>query len=167
MLNGGRIENRWQPMSQLTCIGPVSFCSSFIALKIGRSGQPVQNVGGPVWAGTRYWVDAVWLSPDPVFIPNRATLLGATVKPEELLTLPARAIVRRLYHEEDIRLFANEPVSFRCSCSRERVGRFLHSVSGVSFMVKLLRARVWMPWRKQAMKDVVSCDKPRGAANRL
>jgi molecular chaperone Hsp33 len=52
---------------------------------------------------------------------NRATVLGATVKPEELLTLPARAIVRRLYHEEDIRLFANEPVSFRCSCSRERV----------------------------------------------
>ena len=24
----------------------------------------------------------------------------------------------------------------------------------------------WMPWQKQAMKDVVSCDKPRGAANR-
>ena len=25
----------------------------------------------------------------------------------------------------------------------------------------------WMPWRQQAMKDAVSCDKPRGAANRL
>ena len=25
----------------------------------------------------------------------------------------------------------------------------------------------WMPWQKTAMKDVVSCDKPRGAANRL
>ena len=24
----------------------------------------------------------------------------------------------------------------------------------------------WMPWRKQAMKDVASCDKPRGAASR-
>ena len=24
-----------------------------------------------------------------------------------------------------------------------------------------------MPWRKQAMKDVVSCDKPRGDANSL
>ena len=23
----------------------------------------------------------------------------------------------------------------------------------------------WMPWRQEAMKDVVSCDKPRGAAN--
>jgi hypothetical protein len=37
----------------------------------------------------------------------------------------------------------------------------------VDFMVKLLRACVWMPWRKKAMKDVVSCDKLREAANRL
>ncbi len=36
----------------------------------------VQNVGGAVWDGTRYWIDAVWLSPDPVFNPQRATLLG-------------------------------------------------------------------------------------------
>ena len=35
------------------------------------------------------------------------------------------------------------------------------------FMVKLLRACVWMPWRKWAMKDVVSYDKLREAANRL
>ena len=25
----------------------------------------------------------------------------------------------------------------------------------------------WMPWRREAMKDVASCDKPRGAANKL
>ncbi len=25
----------------------------------------------------------------------------------------------------------------------------------------------WMPWHEKAMKDVVSCDKPRGAASRL
>jgi len=24
-----------------------------------------------------------------------------------------------------------------------------------------------MPWRKQAMKDVVNCDKPRGAVSKL
>ncbi len=24
----------------------------------------------------------------------------------------------------------------------------------------------WMPWRQEAKKDVVSCDKPRGAASR-
>jgi hypothetical protein len=37
----------------------------------------------------------------------------------------------------------------------------------VDFMVKLLRACVWMPRRKKAKKDVVSCDKLREAANRL
>ena len=25
----------------------------------------------------------------------------------------------------------------------------------------------WMPWRREAMKDVARCDKPRGAASRL
>ena len=37
----------------------------------------------------------------------------------------------------------------------------------VDFMVKLLRACVWMPRRKKAKKDAVSCEKPREAANRL
>ena len=37
----------------------------------------------------------------------------------------------------------------------------------IDFMVKLLRACVWMPWRKEAMKDAVSCDKPREDANSL
>src|ERR1044072_164476 len=49
MLNGGRIENRWQPMSALTWCGPSSRSTSFIALKIGRSGQPVQKPGGLPW----------------------------------------------------------------------------------------------------------------------
>ena len=46
MLNGGRIENRWQPMSAAMWCGPSSFSTSFIAAKIGRSGQPVQKPGG-------------------------------------------------------------------------------------------------------------------------
>src|SRR5215475_7390060 len=46
MLNGGRTENRWQPMSQLTWCAPSSRSTSFMAAKIGRSGQPVQNDGG-------------------------------------------------------------------------------------------------------------------------
>ena len=37
----------------------------------------------------------------------------------------------------------------------------------VDVMVKLLRACVWMPRRKKAKKDAVSCEKPREAANRL
>jgi hypothetical protein len=34
-------------------------------------------------------------------------------------------------------------------------------------MVKLLRACVWMPRHKQAMKDVASCEKLRGGASNL
>ena len=52
---------------------------------------------------------------------DRAVHLGSTVTRSELLSLPVYDLLRRLYHEEDIRLFAREPVSFRCSCSRERV----------------------------------------------
>jgi len=52
---------------------------------------------------------------------NRAVRLGETVTTQELLALPARQIVHRLYHEEDIRVFDARVVSFRCSCSRERV----------------------------------------------
>ena len=37
----------------------------------------------------------------------------------------------------------------------------MNFVFEIDFMVKLLRACVWMPWRKEAMKDVDSCDKPR------
>ena len=56
---------------------------------------------------------------------NRATQLGETIRREELLSLPAREIIRRLYHEEDVRVFEARPVAFRCSCSRERVTSML------------------------------------------
>jgi len=56
---------------------------------------------------------------------NRAKQLGETIRREELLSLPAREIIRRLYHEEDVRVFDSRPVAFRCSCSRERVTSML------------------------------------------
>ena len=46
MLNGGSVAKEWQPMSALMCSGPVSRCSSFMAAKNGRSGQPVQSPEG-------------------------------------------------------------------------------------------------------------------------
>ncbi len=51
----------------------------------------------------------------------RAVHLGSTITRGELLSLPVPDVLQRLYHEEDIRLFARKPVSFRCSCSRDRV----------------------------------------------
>ncbi len=56
---------------------------------------------------------------------GRAVHLADTLKPEELLSLPAGEIIHRLYHEEDIRLFDEQDVVFRCTCSRENVARML------------------------------------------
>jgi molecular chaperone Hsp33 len=52
---------------------------------------------------------------------RRVVHLGRTVTDEELLTLGARDIMHRLFHEEDIRVFDPEPIRFSCSCSRDRV----------------------------------------------
>lgn len=59
---------------------------------------------------------------------NRILQLSSTITYEELLELGAQAIIHRLYHEEDIRLFDAEAVSFRCSCSRDRVVKMLVSL---------------------------------------
>ena len=56
---------------------------------------------------------------------NRALKLAATIKPAELLSLPTREVLHRLFHEEDLRLFDPQPLSFRCTCSRDRVTAML------------------------------------------
>jgi molecular chaperone Hsp33 len=55
----------------------------------------------------------------------RAVTLADTVRPDELLALPGSQVLRRLFHEEDVRVFDPRIVSFRCSCSRERVVNML------------------------------------------
>ncbi|MEK6750197.1 MAG: Hsp33 family molecular chaperone HslO [Pseudomonadota bacterium] len=59
---------------------------------------------------------------------QRVTILANTVSNVELLTLPTEHILRRLFHEEDVRLFDPEPLCFRCSCTRERVCNMLRSL---------------------------------------
>jgi molecular chaperone Hsp33 len=51
---------------------------------------------------------------------ERIQQLGATLTRSELLTLDARSLVRRLFHQEDVRLYPAQPLAFRCTCSRER-----------------------------------------------
>lgn len=63
---------------------------------------------------------------------NRIAHLAASLKQEELLTLDAPTILRRLFWEEDVRYFeppqgANGP-RFACTCSRERVSDMLRSL---------------------------------------
>lgn len=58
----------------------------------------------------------------------RVVHLGSTVSRNELLDLPFLELVRRLFHEEDVRVFDSEPVNFRCSCSRERIEETLRGL---------------------------------------
>lgn len=51
---------------------------------------------------------------------EHVTHLSSTVRDAELQRLDSRALLRRLFHEETLRLFDPEPVRFGCSCSRER-----------------------------------------------
>lgn len=68
---------------------------------------------------------------DPADIDDawrRVQMLGDTVKPEELQSLSDRNLLRRLFAEDDVRLFESAPVFFRCRCSRERVVGMLRSL---------------------------------------
>ncbi|RMG27729.1 MAG: Hsp33 family molecular chaperone HslO [Gammaproteobacteria bacterium] len=59
---------------------------------------------------------------------NRLEHLGATLTPGELLQLTDRELLHRLFHEERVRLFEADPVSFRCDCSRERTDALLRGL---------------------------------------
>ncbi|KJG35758.1 molecular chaperone Hsp33 [Photobacterium angustum] len=45
-----------------------------------------------------------------------------TVKDDELFSLDAQDLLYRLYHQEEVKVFEPQAVSFECSCSRERSG---------------------------------------------
>lgn len=55
----------------------------------------------------------------------RAVHFASTLTRKELLGLPARQLLHRLYHEEDIRVFDPQAVLFHCPCTRERVAGML------------------------------------------
>ena len=59
---------------------------------------------------------------------NRVSHHLRTLTREELLTLPERDILRRLFHEEDLRVFESVPVRFGCRCSHARVAGVLRMV---------------------------------------
>jgi molecular chaperone Hsp33 len=60
---------------------------------------------------------------------NRIAMLAATLTSEELLTLDADTVLRRLFWEEPLRRFevlkGESAPRFECSCSRQRVGAML------------------------------------------
>jgi molecular chaperone Hsp33 len=59
---------------------------------------------------------------------NRIAHLAATLKSQELLTLDAETVLRRLFWEEDVRRFEPLAPRFACTCSRERVRGMLRGL---------------------------------------
>ena len=66
---------------------------------------------------------------------DRIAILASSLKRDELLTLDADTLLRRLFWQESLTRF--EPLTgaagprFACSCSRERVSRMIHSLGAV------------------------------------
>lgn len=59
---------------------------------------------------------------------QRASVLLDTLTREELVQLTPEAVLYRLFHEEDVRLFDAKDIRFQCSCSQERVETMLRSL---------------------------------------
>lgn len=53
---------------------------------------------------------------------NRAEVLGGTVFGEELMSTDGPTLIKRLFHEEDVRLYDPREIAFSCGCSREKCG---------------------------------------------
>lgn len=67
----------------------------------------------------------------------RLKILTDTIKPDELLSLPAEEILYRLYNEEEVRLPEPEPLQFGCTCSKARCEQALLQV-GLDTVKELL-----------------------------
>lgn len=59
---------------------------------------------------------------------NRLLTLADTTRDDELLGLETPQLLHRLFHEEDLRLFKADPVTFACSCSSARIRDMLVSL---------------------------------------
>lgn len=59
---------------------------------------------------------------------RRCLALTDTLTSRELLDLSGPQLLHRLYHEEDVRVFEQRLVSFRCRCSRERIAGILRAM---------------------------------------
>lgn len=71
---------------------------------------------------------------------DRTAQLAASMSRRELLGLPGDAILRRLFHHEDLRVFESMGVRFGCRCSRARVSGVLRML-GRDEILSILRER--------------------------
>ncbi|WP_076591773.1 Hsp33 family molecular chaperone HslO [Herminiimonas arsenitoxidans] len=56
---------------------------------------------------------------------DRSVMLASTLRTEELISTDIETLMRRLFWEEDIRIFDPKHPHFLCTCTREKVGSML------------------------------------------
>jgi molecular chaperone Hsp33 len=59
---------------------------------------------------------------------EHVTTLAETITEDELMQLQNVEILHRLFHEEDVRIFESDVVSFRCQCSVEKMTSVLEGL---------------------------------------
>lgn len=71
---------------------------------------------------------------------QRIKLLTQTITAQEMLNLSVTDILSRLYHQEDVRVYDQQTVAFKCSCSRDRIDSVLETM-GRDSMIELLEEK--------------------------
>lgn len=56
---------------------------------------------------------------------DRTTQLAGTITTHELTSLNTEEVIHRLFHQENVRLFAAQSARFECTCSKANVARML------------------------------------------
>ena len=67
-----------------------------------------------------------------------AVKIGETITLDELTSLENEAILYRLYHETELRLFERKPIQFLCACSKEKMQQIIYSL-GIDEAKQLLK----------------------------
>lgn len=65
---------------------------------------------------------------------SRVGFLADTVTDDELLLLPPETLLKRLFHQEDVRLFEPSSTQFYCSCSRDSVSNMLRMLGDAELL---------------------------------
>lgn len=61
---------------------------------------------------------------------ERSVMLAQTLNAAEMLEVGPQVVLRRLYHEENVRIFEPKALYFACTCSRERIAGALLTLGG-------------------------------------
>ena len=116
---GGYFENSEQLPTRLWLHADGDNVSGLLLQRLPLTSKPagvVESGGGVVPEDE---VEDAW---------RRVQLVADTVTGHELVELDDQKLLRRLFNEDDVRMFEASPVFFRCRCSRERVEGMLRAL---------------------------------------